>query len=83
MQKLSVNGSVVVSTPQIVAMADARKGITMFKQENINIPVLGLIENMSYLLRLISMIKNITFLARMELKIYLKILILLFLEKFL
>ncbi len=48
MQKISVNGSVVVSTPQIVAMADARKGITMFKQENINIPVLGVIENMSY-----------------------------------
>jgi|TARA_B100000035_G_scaffold92535_1_gene78203 ATP-binding protein involved in chromosome partitioning len=47
-QKLSVNGSIVVSTPQIVAMADARKGISMYRQENINIPVLGLIENMSY-----------------------------------
>ena len=47
-QKLSVNGSIVVSTPQIVALADARKGISMYRQENINIPVLGLIENMSY-----------------------------------
>ena len=47
-QKLSVNGSIVISTPQIVAMADARKGISMYRQENINIPILGLIENMSY-----------------------------------
>ena len=47
-QKLSVNGSIVVSTPQIIAMADARKGISMYRQQNINIPVLGLIENMSY-----------------------------------
>ena len=48
MQKISVNGAVVVSTPQIVALADARKGISMYKQENINIPVLGIVENMSY-----------------------------------
>ena len=47
-QKLAVNGSIVISTPQIVALADARKGISMYKQENINIPILGLIENMSY-----------------------------------
>ena len=48
MQKISVNGAVVVSTPQIVALADARKGISMYKQENIKIPVLGIVENMSY-----------------------------------
>ena len=56
------------------------EGITMFKQENINIPVLGLIENMSYFTPPDIDDKNITFLARMELKIYLKILILLFLR---
>ena len=48
MQKISVNGAVVVSTPQIVALADARKGVSMYRTENINIPVLGIVENMSY-----------------------------------
>ena len=43
-----VTGAVIVSTPQHVALADARKGINMFELESINIPVLGLIENMSY-----------------------------------
>src|SRR5436190_8220151 len=43
-----VTGAVIVSTPQHVALADARKGINMFQLESINIPVLGLIENMSY-----------------------------------
>lgn len=43
-----VTGAVIVSTPQHVALADARKGINMFQLEAINIPVLGLIENMSY-----------------------------------
>ena len=48
MQKISVNGAVVVSTPQIVALADARKGVSMYRQENISIPILGIVENMSY-----------------------------------
>ena len=43
-----VTGAVIVSTPQHVALADARKGINMFQLESINIPVLGLVENMSY-----------------------------------
>jgi ATP-binding protein involved in chromosome partitioning len=43
-----VSGAVVVSTPQHVALADAKKGINMFQLEQINIPVLGLIENMAY-----------------------------------
>jgi len=43
-----LNGAVVVSTPQKVALADARKGINMFTSESIKIPVLGIIENMSY-----------------------------------
>lgn len=47
-QSLPLNGSVVVSTPQNIALADARKGIAMFNQENIQVPVLGIIENMSY-----------------------------------
>lgn len=48
MQSLPVTGAVVVSTPQNVALADARKGVAMFQQENINVPVLGIIENMAY-----------------------------------
>ena len=47
-QSLPLNGAVVVSTPQNVALADAKKGISMFQQENIQVPVLGIIENMSY-----------------------------------
>jgi ATP-binding protein involved in chromosome partitioning len=47
-QTIPVTGAVVVSTPQDVALADARKGISMFRQEKINVPVLGLIENMSW-----------------------------------
>jgi ATP-binding protein involved in chromosome partitioning len=47
-QSLPINGAVVVSTPQNVALADAKKGIAMFQQENIQVPVLGIIENMSY-----------------------------------
>jgi ATP-binding protein involved in chromosome partitioning len=48
MQALPLTGAVVVSTPQIVALADARKGVAMFQQESINVPVLGIIENMAY-----------------------------------
>ena len=48
MQSLPISGAVVVSTPQNVALVDARKGVSMFNQENINVPVLGIIENMSY-----------------------------------
>ena len=48
MQALPISGSVVISTPQNVALIDARKGVSMFKQENINVPVLGIIENMAY-----------------------------------
>ena len=48
MQSLPITGAVVVSTPQNVALADAKKGVAMFRQENINVPVLGIIENMAY-----------------------------------
>ena len=48
MQSLPITGAVVVSTPQEVALADARKGIAMFAQDVIQVPVLGIIENMSY-----------------------------------
>lgn len=47
-QSLPLDGAVVVSTPQSVALTDARKGIAMFQQENINVPILGVIENMAY-----------------------------------
>ena len=48
MQSLPITGAVVVSTPQNVALADARKGVSMFMSESINVPVLGIIENMAY-----------------------------------
>ncbi|WP_299671567.1 Mrp/NBP35 family ATP-binding protein [uncultured Polaribacter sp.] len=47
-QALPINGAVVVSTPQNIALADAKKGVAMFQQESINVPVLGIIENMAY-----------------------------------
>jgi ATP-binding protein involved in chromosome partitioning len=47
-QQVPVTGVAIVTTPQEVAMADARKAINMFRQDKINVPVLGLIENMSY-----------------------------------
>ncbi|MDG1013975.1 MAG: Mrp/NBP35 family ATP-binding protein, partial [Flavobacteriaceae bacterium] len=48
MQALPITGAVVVSTPQNIALADARKGVAMFQQDSINVPVLGIIENMAY-----------------------------------
>ena len=48
MQALPISGAVVVSTPQPVALADAKKAVAMFEQENIKVPVLGIIENMSF-----------------------------------
>ena len=48
MQTAPVTGAVVVTTPQDVALADARKGIAMFGQSQLNVPIIGLVENMSY-----------------------------------
>jgi ATP-binding protein involved in chromosome partitioning len=48
MQSLPITGAVVVSTPQAVALADAKKGVAMFQNDSINVPVLGIIENMAY-----------------------------------
>jgi len=48
MQSMPITGAVVVSTPQKVALSDARKGVAMFQQESINVPVLGIIQNMAY-----------------------------------
>ena len=48
MQSLPITGAVVVSTPQNVALADAKKGVAMFQQDSIKVPVLGIIENMAY-----------------------------------
>jgi ATP-binding protein involved in chromosome partitioning len=48
MQSLPITGAVIVSTPQTVALADARKGVAMFQQKSIDVPVLGIIENMAY-----------------------------------
>lgn len=47
-QTIPITGAVVVSTPQAVAAADARKAIMMYKQPQINVPILGIVENMAY-----------------------------------
>ena len=47
-QALPINGAVIVSTPQNIALADAKKGVAMFQQKSIQVPVLGIVENMSY-----------------------------------
>jgi ATP-binding protein involved in chromosome partitioning len=47
-QTLAMTGAIVVSTPQEVALADARKGINMFTNPKMNVPILGLIENMAW-----------------------------------
>ena len=48
LQTLSITGAVIVSTPQQVALADARKGIDMYRNDKVNVPILGLIENMAW-----------------------------------
>ncbi len=47
-QTLAITGAIVVTTPQEVALADARKGISMFRTDKVNVPVLGLVENMAW-----------------------------------
>lgn len=47
-QTLGITGAVIVSTPQQVALADARKGISMYQNEKVNVPILGLVENMAW-----------------------------------
>ena len=47
-QSIPVTAAVVVSTPQNIALADARKGVAMFQMDSIGVPVLGIVENMSY-----------------------------------
>lgn len=47
-QSVPVTGAVIVTTPQKVAIADAKKGLSMFKQPQINVPLLGVIENMAF-----------------------------------
>lgn len=47
-QTVAITGAIVVSTPQAVALADARKGISMFQGEKVNVPILGLVENMAW-----------------------------------
>lgn len=48
LQTLGITGAVIVSTPQKVALADARKGIDMYRNEKVNVPILGLVENMAW-----------------------------------
>ena len=48
LQTLAITGAVIVSTPQSVALADARKGIDMYENDKVNVPILGLVENMAW-----------------------------------
>jgi ATP-binding protein involved in chromosome partitioning len=48
LQTLAITGAVIVSTPQSVALADARKGIDMYRNDKVNVPILGLVENMAW-----------------------------------
>lgn len=48
LQTLAITGAIIVSTSQQVALADARKGIDMYRNEKVNVPILGLVENMAY-----------------------------------
>ncbi len=48
LQTLAITGAVIVSTPQAVALADARKGVDMYTNDKVNVPILGLIENMAW-----------------------------------
>ena len=48
MQTVTLTGAIVVTTPQEVALADARKAIDMFQNDKINVPILGLVENMAW-----------------------------------
>jgi ATP-binding protein involved in chromosome partitioning len=48
MQTLDIAGAIIISTPQKVALADARKGVDMYRNEKINIPILGIVENMAW-----------------------------------
>ncbi|WP_077197142.1 Mrp/NBP35 family ATP-binding protein [Prevotella ihumii] len=48
LQTLAITGAVIVSTPQKVALADARKGIDMYRNEKVDVPILGLVENMAW-----------------------------------
>jgi ATP-binding protein involved in chromosome partitioning len=47
-QTVPVTGAIIVTTPQKVALADANKGLAMFRQPQINVPILGVVENMAY-----------------------------------
>ena len=47
-QSIPLTGAVIVTTPQDIALADAKKGVNMFQMDSINVPVLGVIENMAY-----------------------------------
>lgn len=48
LQTLAITGAVIVSTPQSVALADARKGIDMYQNDKVNVPILGMVENMAW-----------------------------------
>ena len=67
-QSLPLTGAVVVTTPQPVALADAKKAVAMLKMDNIKVPVLGLVENMSWFTPKIIRKKSILYLEKMVVK---------------
>ena len=71
-QEVPVTGAIVVTTPQDVALADAVKGISMFRSEKIDVPVLGLVENMSWFTPLNYLEINTIFSEKMVAKNLLK-----------
>lgn len=66
LQTLAITGAVIVSTPQQVALADARKGINMYTNDKVNVPILGLVENMAWFTPAELPETNITCLVRKE-----------------
>ena len=75
-QSIPLTGAVVVSTPQEIALADAKKGVNMFHMESINVPVLGIVENMAYFTPIELPDNKYIFLGKKEQKIWRRNLIL-------
>lgn len=69
LQTLAITGAVIVSTPQKVALADARKGIDMYRNDKVNVPILGLVENMAWFTPAELPETSITYSARRDARI--------------
>ena len=72
MQKFQIDGAIIVTTPQILSLNDARRGTDMFANNQINVPIIGVIENMSWFTPLKHPNENIIYLAKKEERFWLK-----------